>query len=207
MNYSELFKSKIIVLVEIQNDKDAYDLASCLVDSGVINIEVALRTPNSKKAAEIIKKNFPKINLGLGTITSKEDVDFAINLSSKFCFAPDCNPKILEECNQNKLFFIPGVRNLEEIKLARRYGYNVLKFFPAESLGGIKKLELLNQKVLDNNLSFIPSGGINESNMNSYLNKSFVKAVAGSWIAPKEIIASRNWNEISHRAKISLNSI
>jgi len=207
MNYSELFISKIIVLVEIQNDKDAYDLASCLVDSGIINIEVALRTSNSKKAAEIIKKSFPKINLGLGTVKSKEDVDFASNLSSKFCFAPDCNPKILEESIQKKIFFIPGVSNLEEIKLAKRYGYNLLKFFPAESSGGIKKLELLNQKALDNNLSFIPSGGINELNMNSYLNKSFVKAVAGSWIAPKEIISSRNWKEISHRAKISLNSI
>jgi len=207
MNYSELFISKIIVLVEIQNDKDAYDLASCLVDSGIINIEVALRTPNSKKAAEIIKKSFPKINLGLGTVKSKEDVDFASNLSSKFCFAPDCNPKILEESIQKKIFFIPAVSNLEEIKLAKRYGYNLLKFFPAESSGGIKKLELLNQKALDNNLSFIPSGGINELNMNSYLNKSFVKAVAGSWIAPKEIISSRNWKEISHRAKISLNSI
>ena len=63
MNYSELFISKIIVLVEIEDDNDAYDLASCLVDSGIINIEVALRTSNSKKAAEIIKKNFPKINL------------------------------------------------------------------------------------------------------------------------------------------------
>jgi len=207
MNYSELFISKIIVLVEIQNDKDAYDLASCLVDSGIINIEVALRTSNSKKAAEIIKKSFPKINLGLGTVTSKEDVDFASNLSSKFCFAPDCNPKILEESIQKKIFFIPGVSNLEEIKLAKRYGYNLLKFFPAESSGGIKKLELLNQKALDNNLSFIPSGGINELNMNSYLNKSFVKAVAGSWIAPKEIISSRNWKEISQRAKISLNNI
>ena len=207
MNYSELFISKIIVLVEIQNDKDAYDLASCLVDSGIINIEVTLRTPNSKKAAEIIKKSFPKINLGLGTVTSKEDVDFASNLSSKFCFAPDCNPKILEECIQKKIFFIPGVSNLEEIKLAKRYGYNLLKFFPAESSGGIRKLELLNKKALDNNLSFIPSGGINELNMNLYLNKSFVKAVAGSWIAPKEIISSRNWNEISERAKISLNNI
>ena len=207
MNYSELFISKIIVLVEIENDKDAYDLASCLVDSGIINIEVALRTPSSKKAAEIIKKNFPKINLGLGTVTSKEDVDFASNLSSKFCFAPDCNTKIIEECIQKKIFFIPGVSNLEEIKLAKRYGYNLLKFFPAESSGGIKKLELLNQKALDNNLSFIPSGGINELNMNSYLNKSFVKAVAGSWIAPKKIISSRNWKEISQRAKISLNNI
>ncbi|MBL6649875.1 MAG: hypothetical protein ISP56_06390, partial [Flavobacteriaceae bacterium] len=148
-----------------------------------------------------------KINLGLGTVKSKEDVDFASNLSSKFCFAPDCNPKILEESIQKKIFFIPGVSNLEEVRLAKRYGYNLLKFFPAESSGGIKKLELLNQKALDNNLSFIPSGGINELNMNSYLNKSFVKAVAGSWIAPKEIISSRNWKEISHRAKISLNSI
>lgn len=207
MNYSELFVSKIIVLVEIEDDKDAYDLASCLVDSGIINIEVALRTSNSKKAAEIIKKNFPKINLGLGTVKSKDDVDFAINLSSKFCFAPDCNPKILELCNQKKIFFIPGISNLEEIKLAKRYGYSLLKFFPAESLGGIKKLELLNQKALENNLSFIPSGGINESNLNSYLNKSYVKAVAGSWIAPKEIISSRNWKEISQRAKISLNNI
>ena len=96
---------------------------------------------------------------------------------------------------------------MEEIKLAKRYGYSLLKFFPAESLGGIKKLELLNQKALENNLSFIPSGGINESNLNSYLNKSYVKAVAGSWIAPKEIISSRNWKEISQRAKISLNNI
>lgn len=207
MNYSELFISKIIVLVEIEDDKDAYDLASCLIDSGITNIEVALRTSNSKKAAEIIKKNFPKINLGLGTVKSKDDVDFAINLSAKFCFAPDCNPKILELCNQKKIFFIPGVSNLEEIKLAKRYGYSLLKFFPAESLGGIKKLELLNQKALESNLSFIPSGGIDESNMNSYLNKSFVRAVAGSWIAPKEIISSRNWKEISQRAKISLKNI
>ena len=91
--------------------------------------------------------------------------------------------------------------------MAKRYGYNLLKFFPAESSGGIRKLELLNQKAMDNNLSFIPSGGIDELNMNSYLNKSFVKAVAGSWIAPKEIISSRNWKEISKRAKISLNNI
>jgi 2-dehydro-3-deoxyphosphogluconate aldolase/(4S)-4-hydroxy-2-oxoglutarate aldolase len=204
INNPALFSSKIVVLLEIDKDTLAYDLAACLVDAGIDNLEIALRTPHSKSAAEIIKKNFDFVNVGLGTVTSLEDVDFAKDLAAKFAFAPDCKPEILKACLAKKLFFIPGVSTAQEIALAYEHGYRLLKYYPAESSGGVDKLAVLHNSLKDQNLRFIPSGGINVSNMQTYLDHSFVTAVAGSWIAPKSLINEKDWKEMATRAKQAL---
>lgn len=204
---NDLFRSRIIVLLEINNSKNSYDLASCLVDSGIENLEIALRTPSSRTSAEIIRKHFNSVNVGLGTVTSLEDVNFAADIESKFCFAPNCNPKILKACNSKNLFFIPGISSIKEVELACQYDYNLLKFYPAEESGGISKLTHIFNNLQEKKVKFIPSGGINLTNMNDYLDLNFVIAVAGSWIAPKSLIDAKNWKEIASRAKQSLISL
>jgi 2-dehydro-3-deoxyphosphogluconate aldolase/(4S)-4-hydroxy-2-oxoglutarate aldolase len=125
-------------------------------------------------------------------------------MAAKFSFAPDCNPEILKACNANNLFFIPGISTAKEMQLAYDYGYRLFKFFPAESSGGILKLEALYNDFKDQNIGFIPSGGINAANMNAYLNKPFVTGVAGSWIAPKALIKAKDWKAIAKNAKQAL---
>ena len=198
-------ENKILPVLVIHDQKKAIDLAKCLYDSGIRNIEIALRTNASKKSIEKIVASEIPLNIGIGTILSIDDLIFAKDVGANFGLSPSTDTQIIEKSIDLNFDFIPGISTPTDISAVIKYGINKLKFFPAENLGGMDYLNRINSPFKHLDLKYVVLGGINNDNFMKYAEYDNIIAIGGSWIAKKELIDNNDWSEISRRAKIYLN--
>ena len=197
--------NKIISVLTIKDSTKALDLAKCLYDSGIVNLDIRLRTSESRKAVELITNFKYEFNIGVGTVLSIDDLNFVKSLGIKYAFSPVTDYNILEYSKQINFNFIPGVSNINDINNALNYKCKFLKYYHAEKSGGILNLNtLINMNKLSE-LKFIAMGGLNSINIQPYLNHKNITGVGLSWIADENLIESSNWIEISRRANLTLN--
>ncbi|MCL4143228.1 UNVERIFIED_CONTAM: hypothetical protein GTU68_006318 [Idotea baltica] len=190
----------IIAVLVIDEVKHAIPLAKALLAGGVNTIELTLRTSAAIEAARIIKKEVPEITLGFGTVLTVDQVKKVVDVGADFAVSPGCNPKIISEAIKMGLSFAPGVMTPSDIELAVQEGCRILKFFPAETSGGIEHLESMSVPYNHLGLKFIPLGGCNIMNASSYLESDLITAIGGSWVAKRSMIQNENWLEITNNA-------
>ncbi len=184
---------KLLPILTVDDKQVSEDLANIMCDSGLNTFEVTLRTPVSLEVIEHMSC-LNNCIVGAGTLISPSDVRLAIQAGAQFGVSPGITPELLNECEKNCFPLIPGVSTASEIMTAYVRGYKVLKFFPSENLGGIGTLKALHGPFPE--CKFFPTGGINKNNVNDYLSLPNVFGIAGSWIAPRELIQSRDWSQI-----------
>jgi 2-dehydro-3-deoxyphosphogluconate aldolase/(4S)-4-hydroxy-2-oxoglutarate aldolase len=195
---------RIIPVIEIEKHDDAAPLAEALLAGGIDVIEVTFRTAAGALAIERIRKAYPKMLVGAGTVVTQDQASRAIDLGVAFGVAPGLNPKIVEFFMSSDTPFLPGVVTPSEIERALSLGCRMLKFFPAEASGGIPMLKALAGPYASLGIRFCPTGGINRDNMNDYLSLPLVTSIGGSWIATKQQIANHDWDTITRQAKDAL---
>lgn len=203
----KLQETKVIAVLVIDELKNAIPLAKALLAGGVDCIELTLRTPIAMDAARAIKAEVPEMVVGLGTVLTTEQVKLAANVGVDFAVAPGCNPKIIATAKEYGLSFAPGIVTPTDIEMAVEQGCRVLKYFPAETSGGIKHLKSMAGPYQYLGLSFIPLGGLNLSNASSYIESPLICAIGGSWIARRNMIQAGDWNVITENAKAIRNLI
>lgn len=191
----------IIAVLVVDDANHAVPLANALLEGGVDAIELTLRTPAAMKAARIIKKEVPQLTLGFGTVLTVEQVKAVVDLGADFAVSPGCNPKIINEAYKQGLSFAPGIMTPTDIEIAVQEGCRILKFFPAETSGGLKHLESMSAPYNYLGLKFIPLGGCNMNNAQTYLQSDLITAIGGSWVAKRSLIQSEDWNAITKNAK------
>ena len=196
-----LVDNKILPVLVIHDQKKAIDLAKCLYDSGIRNIEIALRTDSAKKSVDNIVNSQIPMNVGVGTILTIDDLIFAKQVGANFGLSPSADAPIIKKSIELDFSFIPGISTPTDISLAIKYGINKLKFFPAENLGGMDYLNTINSPFKHLNLKYVALGGINQTNFTKYIKSDNIIGVGGSWIAEETLIKNNNWSEISIRAK------
>jgi 2-dehydro-3-deoxyphosphogluconate aldolase/(4S)-4-hydroxy-2-oxoglutarate aldolase len=194
-------ESGVVAVLIIDELKHALPLANALIEGGVKTIELTLRTPVALDAAVLIKKTFPDICLGIGTVLTTQQVKAIADIGVDFAVAPGCNPKIIEAAQKYGVSFAPGISTASELETALELGCQVLKFFPAEPLGGINYLKNMVAPYKYLGLKFIPLGGININNASGYLESELITAIGGSWIAKQALIQSEDWAAIAYNAK------
>ena len=124
---------------------------------------------------------------------------------AKFAISPGLTPSLAKESKNLDIPLIPGVSTPSELMLALEFGFSNLKFFPAESSGGVAMLKSL--APVFSEVRFCPTGGISLNNIKSYLALENVLCVGGSWLTPKDILENKQWGEITKIAKESLEYI
>lgn len=191
----------IIAVLVVDELKHAVPLAEALLKGGVDSIELTLRTPAAMDAAKVIKKTFPEMSLGFGTVLTIEQVKAVVEVGADFAVAPGCNPKIIREARKYGLPFAPGIMTPTDIEMAIQEGCQVLKFFPAETSGGLKHLNSMVAPYQYLGLKFIPLGGLNISNAGEYLKSHLITAIGGSWVAKRNLIQNEDWAAITNNAK------
>ncbi|WP_231273561.1 bifunctional 4-hydroxy-2-oxoglutarate aldolase/2-dehydro-3-deoxy-phosphogluconate aldolase [Helicobacter pylori] len=194
--------SPIVPVVVIEDIKDAVPLAQSLIEGGIQIIEVTLRSSCALEAIELIAKNVPKMRVGAGTILNPTQLEQAQNRGAEFLISPGLTIKLLEHAKKKDMPLIPGVSSSSEVMQALEWGYNTLKFFPAEYCGGVKLLNAFNGPF--KGVKFCPTGGISADNMCSYLNLENVLCVGGSWLTPKNLIQNKEWDKITEICKRAL---
>lgn len=188
----------VLVIDELQH---AVPLAEALLKGGVDTIELTLRTPAAMDAARAIKDQVPQITLGFGTVLTVDQVKAVAELGADFAVAPGCNPSVIAAANEYGLSFAPGVMTPSDIEIAVEHGCRILKYFPAETAGGMKHLSNMAAPYQHLGLKFIPLGGLNIDNAGSYLQSSLIAAIGGSWIAKRPMIQAEDWEGIASNAR------
>lgn len=197
----ELGKRGVVAVLEINREEDAVPVANALVRGGVTAIELALRTPAAMPSISLIHEKIPQMMIGIGTIIKEGQAVEVKKRGAFFGVSPGFNPKIVQEAENCGLPFAPGISTASEVEAALGLGCNVLKFFPAQPLGGVKYLKSMSGPYSYLGLKFFPLGGITEENMEEYAHMDNVVAIGGTWIAKKDLILAHDWDEITRRAK------
>jgi 2-dehydro-3-deoxyphosphogluconate aldolase / (4S)-4-hydroxy-2-oxoglutarate aldolase len=193
---AELLNSACVIpVLTIERLEDAVPLAKALVAGGVRVLEVTLRTPVAIDAAKAIIAEVPDAVVGIGTILTADDLKRAEALGAKFGISPGATPDLLRAVVASGLPFAPGITTASELMQALAYGFDLVKFFPAEQSGGIRALRALAGPFPE--VRFCPTGGIGEANAAAWLAEPNVVAVGGSWLCPAADIRSGNWAGIS----------
>ena len=193
--------SGIIAVLIVDEVKHALPLAEALLAGGVNAIELTLRTEAAMGAAQLIKKEFPEITLGFGTVLTTDQVKAVVDIGADFAVSPGCNPKIVKEAYKSGLPFAPGIMTPTDIEIAIEMGCRILKFFPAETSGGLKHLQSMSAPYQYLGLKFIPLGGVNMTNARAYLESPLITAIGGSWVAKRQNIQSEAWDTITDNAR------
>jgi len=184
----------IVPVIAIEDANDAEPLAQALIDGGLPCAEVTFRTAAAKDAIERIAKKFPDMALGAGTVLTIDQVKAAVDCGAKYIIAPGLNPKTVDYCVSHNIPVTPGVATPSEVEQALEFGLEVVKFFPAEQAGGLAFLRALSAPY--NKLKFIPTGGIDEKNILSYLAFPKVLACGGSWMVKTDMISMKQFDQI-----------
>jgi 2-dehydro-3-deoxyphosphogluconate aldolase/(4S)-4-hydroxy-2-oxoglutarate aldolase len=137
--------------------------------------------------------------VGAGTVLTREDVDRAAQAGARFVLSPGLSPVVVRHCQELGLPVFPGVATATEIQSALELGVRVMKFFPAEQLGGPATLRALAAPFAG--LRFLPTGGINPDNLAAYLAEPSVLAVGGGWLAAPDLVRENAWDRITQLAK------
>ena len=190
---------RVIPVLVIENMEDAVPLAKTLCEAGLPILEITLRTDAALQAIERIKDNVPEAILGVGTVLEIDQMHQAKKSGAEFFVSPAHTANLVTEAQENEYPFLFGAQTLAEMMTLREKGLHMQKFFPAELNGGVKFLKAVHSVLPD--IQFCPTGGITLENAPDYLSLPNVACIGGSWIAPKDLIATKNWSEISKRAK------
>jgi len=185
----------VIPVLVIDQPSNAKALGETLLAAGLPVIELTLRTESSWDSYKELRK-VEGLSLGVGSINSVENMKKTVDLGADFAVSPGLLPEVAEVAINANLPYYPGVATPSEIARGLSLGLKVLKFFPAEALGGMKTLNSMSAPFKD--LRFIPTGGIDPRLLPEYLQSKKVAAVGGSWMVPQTLVNQGEFDKIGH---------
>ena len=184
----------IVPVVVLNKADDAVPLAQSLINGGLPCAEVTFRTDAAEESISRIAKEFPQMFVGAGTVLTTEQVDRAIGAGAKFIVSPGLNPKVVEYCIKKGYPITPGIMTPTELEVALGFGLDVVKFFPAENAGGLKMIKAMSAPYTM--MKFMPTGGINATNVRDYLACDKILACGGSWMVKGDLVAAGDFTQI-----------
>ena len=187
----------VVPVLVIDDLAHARPLAEALVKGGLPALEVTLRTPCALDAIRAMAE-VPGGVVGAGTLLTRADVKAAKAAGATFGVSPGATDALLDACAEYELPLLPGAVTASEVMRLLEKGYTVQKFFPAEQSGGAAFLKSIGSPIPQ--VSFCPTGGISLKNAHDYLSLKNILCVGGSWVAPKEAMATGDWAAITKLA-------
>jgi 2-dehydro-3-deoxyphosphogluconate aldolase/(4S)-4-hydroxy-2-oxoglutarate aldolase len=186
---------KLVPVIVIDDPDSAPALGRALVEGGLPCAEVTFRTSSAREALARLTGECPEVLAGAGTVLTPGQARDALDAGARFIVAPGFNPDVVDYCIENDVPVFPGIATPTEIEAAMTRDLTVLKFFPAEPLGGLSYLKAISAPY--GSLEFMPTGGISIQNVGTYLAFPKVVACGGSWMAPAEWIATGDFARIA----------
>lgn len=195
----------IVPVVVLNDASDASPLAKALCEGGLPCAEVTFRTEAAEEAIRIMSQEFPEMLVGAGTVLTTDQVDRAVAAGAQFIVSPGLNPKIVRYCTERNIPITPGTCNPSDVELAIELGLEVVKFFPAEASGGLDMIKAMSAPYT--NVRFMPTGGINQKNLTTYLDFPKIIACGGSWMVSGDLIKEGNFDKIRELTEDAVHSM
>ena len=195
-----LKRAGVVPVIVIEDESKAVPLARALVKGGLPVLEVTFRTKAAAGAIAKIKTEVPEAVVGAGTLLTPEQVRAAVAAGAAFGVAPGFDPVVVATAKAVGLPMVPGIATASELSQALTAGVPMVKFFPAEAAGGVKMIKNLLGAFRSIGVKFMPTGGINLSNLKDYLAVPEIIACGGTWIVHNDALASNDWDAIENLA-------
>lgn len=193
---SEVALHKIVPVVKLDSMADAKPLGESLCRGGLPVAEITFRTEAAEGSIRAMSNAFPDMLVGAGTVINLEQAKRAADAGAQFIVSPGFSRAVTEFALDNQILILPGVCTPTEIMMALEYDLPVVKFFPAKQYGGLDTIKALVAPFPS--VRFMPTGGINVSNVLDFLSCDKIIACGGSWMVQDTLITSGNYKEIEH---------
>lgn len=197
MNWEPILAQRLLCIATLDTPADAVPLAEALLAGGLNVLEITFRTAGAAEAIRRIREALPPVVIGAGTLLTADHVQQAVDAGAQFGVAPGLSERVSTAAHAGALPLLPGVATPSEILRAMELGWTRLKFFPAETYGGVKALQALAGPFGHAGVQFVPTGGITAASLCQYLGVPTVAAVGGSWMAERRLVAERAWDKIT----------
>jgi 2-dehydro-3-deoxyphosphogluconate aldolase/(4S)-4-hydroxy-2-oxoglutarate aldolase len=192
----------ILPVLSISDSESAPHLALALQRAGIRVVEITLRTPAALEAIARMRQAVPTLLVGAGTVLNADDARMAVRHGAGFLVTPGTTPELTKALQASDVVAIPGVATASEAIARREEGFALLKLFPAAAVGGPAWLQALRGPLPD--LRFIPTGGISEDDVGTYLAVENVVGVGGSWMVSSDDLETGAWDRIEATARRAL---
>ena len=176
-------------------ERDAAALAKALCAGGVPVAEVTFRAEGADKAIRLMKEACPDMIVGAGTVTRTEQIDAVIAAGGAFIVTPGFDAELVAYAQEKNIPIFPGCTTATDYHAALKFGLELIKFFPAELSGGLAKIKALSAPFPM--FKVMPTGGINLSNLKTYLSSPIIAACGGSYMVTADLIDNNKWDEIT----------
>jgi 2-dehydro-3-deoxyphosphogluconate aldolase/(4S)-4-hydroxy-2-oxoglutarate aldolase len=184
---------RVIPVVVIDDADHAEQLADALVAGGLPLAEVTFRTPAAEAALRRLAARSDMV-VGAGSVRTPDHVDRAVDAGARFVVSPGLSDAVVSRCRTLEVPILPGVASATEIMRALDLGIDVVKLFPAGTIGGPEAARHLSAPFPS--LRLVPTGGVGRANLADYLSISAVAAVGGSWMVARDLIRDAHFDEI-----------
>ena len=201
----QIEKIGIVPVVVLNDAKDAEPLAKALCEGGLPCAEVTFRTEAAEECIRIMSEKFPEMFVGAGTVLTTDQVNRAVAAGAKFIVSPGTNPRIVKYCVERNIPITPGTANPSDVEQALENGLEVVKFFPAEPLGGLKLIKAMAAPYVG--VKFMPTGGINANNVREYLAYDRILACGGSWMVSNDLVKAGDFAKITELTREAANIV
>ncbi len=188
---------KVVPVVVIKQLQDTIPTLQALNDGNLPVAEITFRTACAEDAIRLGVKTFPNMYIGAGTVINVEQAKRAVDAGAKFIVSPGLSVEVAKYCIENGITYYPGCVTPTEIMQAISLGINVVKFFPAQVYGGLKAIKALAGPFPQ--IKFLPTGGVDATNLKEFLDCDKIYAVGGSWMMKGDIV--KNCQEINEIIK------
>lgn len=197
-------RKKLIAIMRGLDPEHVVETANALLEGGVKLVELTfdINAPNTfkdtQKAIEKVVQHFGGQGyVGAGTVMSPQQVDLAYQAGAKFIISPNYSQAVIERTRELGLVSIPGAMTPTEIVQAREWGADYVKLFPASSLG-VDYFKSILAPI--SNIPILVVGGIDISNITSFLKAGAVGAGIGGKLVDKELIHTGQYDNLMRRA-------
>ena len=177
---------KVVPVVVIKEIDEAIPTLSALCEGGLPIAEITFRTACAAEAIALGVKTFPDMCIGAGTVINSEQAQRAIDAGAKFIVSPGLSAEVAEVCRAANIPYIPGCATPTEIMQAISLGMTTVKFFPANVYGGLNAIKALSAPFPQ--VTFLPTGGVDLSNIKEFLAFDKIVAVGGSFMMKGDIV-------------------
>lgn len=200
MNIRDIMRaSPVMPVIVLDNVEQAVPLARALVAGGIKVLEVTLRTAAGLPSVKAIADAVPEAIVGVGTVTRPEQFAEAKAAGAVFAVTPGLTEELAQAAKAAGIPLLPGVMTPSEVIAALAAGFDAMKLFPAEQAGGLSMIKALGGPFPD--VLFCPTGGVSLESAPSFLAQKNIGCVGGSWIVPKDKLASGDWEGITALAR------
>jgi 2-dehydro-3-deoxyphosphogluconate aldolase / (4S)-4-hydroxy-2-oxoglutarate aldolase len=190
--------TRVVPVITVPDPAVAVPLAEALVAGGLPVLEITLRTEAGLESIARIADAVPQALVGAGTVTTPQQLRDARSAGAQFIVAPGCTDALAAAAAEAGGAFLPGAVTASEVLRLIEHGISLMKFFPAETSGGVAALKALAGPFPG--IRFCPTGGIDLARAPDYLALANVVCIGGTWMVPSGLIAAGDWAAIRELA-------